>query len=116
MLKFLVAFLMFLAVSTSANAQAGCIDANRTLIYTNQHTSGYWRTNTFFSPSPDCSFIITGGPCTIGTGNGSSSGSLGNRSNTQPCPIDDYIWVMMILFGGLGYFVLRKNAQLLSFS
>ena len=111
MSKLLVSFLLFFVISTSVNAASGCIRASRNRIYTSFQSGINWKSSPFTNSSAGCLFIFTGAACTI-TSNG--SGFLGDTVNPQQCPIDDYIWVMMIIFGGLGYFVLRKNALKLS--
>ena len=109
MLKFLVAFLLFFVVSRSANAISGCINASRSTIYTNFQSGTTWKSNQFSNASP-CLYIYTGAPCTI---SGIGSGQLGDTANPRECPIDDYIWVMMILFGGVGFYIIRqKNMRL----
>ncbi len=108
MLKLLIAFILFLAFSISVNAGPGCINASRDLIYTNyQNGQQYWR-GTPTPSSPGCLFISTGGVCSIGS-NGANNGLLGDTTNVQECPIDDYIWLMIPLIGGLGYYTLRKK-------
>ena len=109
MLKYLIAFLLFFVVSTSVNATVGCIRTTRTTIYTNLRSGTQYNSSPGnIAAGPGCLFIFTGGPCTIRSG--IAGGFFGDTVNPQECPIDDYIWVMMILFGGLGYFALRKNA------
>ena len=113
MLKFLIAFLLFFVVSTSANAVQGCIDVTRTEIHTTfQNGQQYWRTS-FTASSPGCLFVYTGAVCSIGA-NFANNGQLGDTANPQQCPIDDNISVLTIIFGGLGYFALRKNVLKLS--
>ena len=109
MLKFLVTFLLFFVVSTSANAVQGCIDGTRTKIHTTfQNGQQYWRTS-FTASSPGCLYVYTGAVCSIGV-NFANNGFLGDDANPQQCPIDDHVSVLTILFGCIGYFVLSKNA------
>ena len=112
MFRFFIAFLLFFLVSTSSNAVTGCIDGARTAIYTSLSTNGkYWQ-GTPASSGAGCFFIYTGGGCKIGNV-ASNNGLLGDDSNPKQCPIDDYVWVMMILFGGVGFYIIRqKNMRL----
>lgn len=112
MFKFFAAFSLFLIISTTSTAITGCIDVARTRIYTNQHPSGYWRTNTFSTAQSGCFYVYTGAICSIGF-IGANNGYLGDTSNPQECPIDDYIWIMVVLVGDLGYCIIRRrNMQL----
>lgn len=108
MFRYLIAFLLFFLVSTSSNAAPGCVNAAKNIIYTNTHPSGYWRSNSGVNASAGCFYYTSGTVCSIGSV-GANNGLLGDTSNPLECPIDDYIGIMMILFTGLGYFVLRKN-------
>ena len=112
MQRFLVAFLLFILISTSASAVPGCINASRTAIHTSLHPSGkYWQ-NSSTSSSPGCLYVYTGGICSIGSQN-ANNGMLGDTANPQECPIDDYVWVMVALLGGLGFYIIRqKNMRL----
>ncbi len=107
MQKVLFAFLLVFLVCTSVNAATGCVNASRTIIYTTSHPSGYWRSNSGVNAPNGCLYNTSGTPCNI-QGGAANEGLLGDDTSIA-CPIDDYVWVMMILFGGLGYFVLRKN-------
>ena len=112
MSKFFIAFLLFFSVSTLVNATVGCIRTDRSTIYTSLRSGTQYNASPAIAAGAGCLFIFTGGACTIRSGIG--AGFLGDTANPKECPIDDYIWVMMILFGGLGYYVLRKNAPKLS--
>jgi hypothetical protein len=35
-------------------------------------------------------------------------------NNCVPLPLDDYIWVMILAAGGIGYYILKKNKLALS--
>lgn len=112
MFRFIIAFLLFFLVSTSSNAVPGCVNGARNAIHTSLHPSGkYWQ-NSSTSSSPGCLYFYTGGICSIGSQN-ANNGMLGDTANPQECPIDDYIWIMMILLGALGfYFIRQKNVHL----
>lgn len=108
MLKFLTLFLLACVLSISANAATGCVNASRTTIYTSfQNGQQYWRTSPSTSSSPGCFFVYTGGVCSIGSF-GANNGYLGD-TNVEECPIDDYVWIMIALLGGLGYLVIRQR-------
>ena len=114
MSKFLVAFSILCLFSFTANAAAGCINAARNRIYTSQHPSGYWRTNSSSTSTAGCLYVYTGGICSIGSV-GANNGYLGDTVNAQECPIDDYAGVMVVLFGALSYFIIRRtNTRLVS--
>ena len=111
MVKFFIVFLFVFIMSVSLRAATGCVpNSNTTRIHTSYNSStGNYRANTFSTLGVGCAwnFISPSTACNVGSGVG--AGFLAVDS-PQFCPIDDYIWVLMILFGGLGYFVLRKNA------
>ena len=114
MLKFSFIFFAVFFFSISVKATVGCIITSRSTIYTNfRNGTTYNASPGNFNSDPGCLFIFTGGACTI---RNTGTGFFGDTVNPQECPIDDYIWVMMILSGGIGYFVLRKNALKLNFA
>ena len=116
MLKFSFVFLAVFFFSISVQAVTGCVSANKSTIYTNLRSGTIYNSSTVSTPGSGCFYITTATACTIRFSSSNQvPGSLGDDT-TQLCPIDDYIWVMMILFGGLGYYVLRKNALKLNFS
>lgn len=113
MIKFLIGFLIFIFISTSSSATTGCIDASKALIYTSyQSGQNYYRSSVSTPSSPGCLFASTGGICSIG-GPGANNGLLGD-TNLEECPIDDYAWLILLLFGGLGFVHLRKKNLILN--
>ena len=109
MLKFLITFFLFSLTVILANAQLGCIDGAGAIHTSYQNVSKGYYTAPAYPPSSGCSFVRDGGGCKI---NSVSGFSLGNRT-IEECPIDDYIWVMIALFGGVGFYIIRqKNMRL----
>ena len=112
MLKILICFLLFIFVSGSVEAATGCVNANRTIIYSSYNTKkNHWLLNSA-SPVPNgCFYYTSGTTCNI-EGGVANEGLLGDTSNLE-CPIDDYIWVMVVLIGGVGFYIIRqKNIRL----
>jgi hypothetical protein len=90
MLRYLILLFFALLLSAEVNATAGCVDAAKTTIYTSQHPSGYYRTNSFNSSAAGCYYYYSGAICSIGSA-GANNGYMGDTSNVQLCPIDDYV-------------------------
>lgn len=105
MFKFLIIVLLFSLGLTSANAQTGCIDGSGKIHTSYKNAAQGYNANPSYAPSSGCSYIPTGGGCKIG---GASGFFLGNQGQ-ESCPIDDYVWVLATLLGGLGFYFIRKK-------
>jgi hypothetical protein len=108
MLRYLILLFFALLLSAEVNATAGCVDAAKTTIYTSQHPSGYYRTNSFNSSAAGCYYYYSGAICSIGSA-GANNGYMGDTSNVQLCPIDDYVWIIIAVLGGFGYWTIRQR-------
>ncbi|TKC05710.1 hypothetical protein FA048_18535 [Pedobacter polaris] len=115
MLKFIAFFLFFIFTSIQSKAATGCVpNANKTRIYTKRDggpSSTIYKSSPFSTANSGCLYVGSS-PCTI---TGVGAGTLGDTTLVA-CPIDDYIWLLMISFGGLGYFALRKKPMIFHYS
>jgi hypothetical protein len=108
MLKYLSLLVFVLLICNEVNATPGCVDAAQTRIYTNTHPSGYYRTNAFNTSNSGCYYYYSGAMCSIGSA-GANNGYMGDTANVQLCPMDDYVWVILAVLGGFGYWTIRQR-------
>ena len=121
MVKFIFSFLFLVFAFLSSKATVyGCVPNSNTVVNYTTLVSGttFSKTGTIVNLGPGCAWIwrIPSTACTVnGTGTGSGAGFQG-VDTPQFCPIDDYVWLIMIIFGGLGYVYVRQKKHHLSFS
>ncbi len=110
-----------------AQADYGCNTGN--LIYPNARGTNdangdprYYNTNPitirWWDQDPNCGirsnkiYTRTSGDdnCAVdGTNTGVVYYYNPNDNNCIPLPLDDYVWVMILAMGGIGYYILRKK-------
>lgn len=103
-------FLCLVLISSTVFAVNGCYISNTGVIYTSQ-IGGSGKYNA--SPSQ----IIGTGACLIGVSGGACTvnnvpGTTGDYSLSY-CPIDDYIWLLIIASSLAGYGFLQKKILIL---
>ncbi|MBB2147258.1 hypothetical protein GM921_17285 [Pedobacter sp. LMG 31464] len=92
-------------MSISAKAIDGCVsNTDQSKIYTTKSGSKY-KTTPFTLLGAGCTWIFTSGTCKISP---NISGKLAFPT-VQSCPIDDYVWVILLFFGALGFVHVRKR-------
>ncbi|MFA6277337.1 MAG: hypothetical protein WC622_11340 [Pedobacter sp.] len=111
MFKFLITLLVAFGLISSANAATGCIlTSNKTKIYTSLISGTNYRSTTSSTSPAGCTYKQTGGSCTVAN---AGPALLGTTTNLE-CPIDDYVWLIMLTLGGLGFVYIRKKNLILN--
>jgi hypothetical protein len=110
MLKCIIFLLPIALLSINVKAATGCVlTSNKSKIYTKKNGgagSTDYRTTNVSTATAGCVYAQTATSCTVG---GSGPGFLGDTTILN-CPIDDYAWLILLLFGGLGFLHVRKKA------
>ncbi|MFI5450539.1 hypothetical protein ACHMWN_00100 [Pedobacter sp. UC225_61] len=112
MLKFIVFLLTISLLSVTVKAATGCVlNSNLTKIYTKKNggaSSTDYRTTNVSTALSGCVYAQTTTSCTV---DGSGPGFLGDTTVLN-CPIDDYVWLVLLFFGGFGFVHVRNKAWL----
>ena len=104
--------LIFLSFS-SETCYAGCLSGN--IYYSGGPVLGYWNTGIFNA----CGWSRTGGTsgiCNIYLGgnvfdpNNYTTGTNGNYVSIVSCPLDAYIWLLILPIVSLGFHYMRRKS------
>lgn len=110
MLKyFFILFLIFI-ITYQSYAGVGCVvgSTNYTKL---KNGNTYRKSGTKVTLGVGCAwYYATPSACTVDGGVGAG---LRAYDTPQSCPIDDYVGLIIIAFGGLGYFFIKKKNSLL---
>lgn len=121
-------FSLFMVLASSSYATTGCLIGSS--LYTSSNGAGSGKTYYDNSPSINASgFCLRNGTTTslcqtrswFGFGsfgfwiNGDNGiqGDYGANNPPAYCPIDDYVWVLVLGFGLVGFYFMRKNLQII---
>lgn len=108
MQKFLIAIVLFLIIYSFSNAQTGCVrTALPTRIYTSLISGTSYRSTTFTDASAGCQYALTANTCSV---SGFTGTAFKGQVGVVNCPLDNDIWEITVLLGGIGCLVIRKNA------
>jgi hypothetical protein len=114
MLKSITFILIIALLSIKVKAATGCVlTSDKSKIYTKKNGgagSTDYRTTNVSTALSGCVYKQTTTSCTVG---GSGPGFLGDTTVLN-CPIDDYVWLILLLFGGLGFVHIRNKNWLKS--
>lgn len=113
----------FIIISFNVNSQTvyrGCKTGNSINNYTNNTVLGnpYYATFAYSTIAPSCPRAQTTGS-RIGTCNLTSSGVFGAQGDLYDyiilnppidCPLDDYIWILILSLSGLGFYYMRSRS------
>ena len=112
MLKFIILLSIIVLISITVRAATGCVlTSDKSKIYTKKNggaSSIDYRTTNVSTALSGCVYAQTTTSCTVG---GSGPGFLGDTVVLN-CPIDDYIWLILLFFGGLGFVNVRNKCLL----
>ncbi len=118
MYKFLYSLLfsgILIISSASAQQQTGCLLPNGFLHYTVNGTSGgktNYNTNpNIASSSVFCIATVVSNPnCRVNKSNNAAFQGTKRTFYLVQCPIDDYIPLIILAIGGVGFFSIRKSS------
>ncbi|MFI5450537.1 hypothetical protein ACHMWN_00090 [Pedobacter sp. UC225_61] len=111
MIKFFIVFLFAFGMVLSVKATTGCIlNSNLTKIYTSVQNGTNYKSNSSSTALAGCTYKQTTSPCTV---SGSGPAFLGDTAILN-CPIDNYTWLILVSFGGLGFVYIRKKNLILN--
>lgn len=112
MFKFIIFLLSIALLSITVKAATGCVlTSNKSKIYTKKNGgagSTDYRTTNVSTALSGCEYAQTTTSCTVG---GSGPGFLGDTVVLN-CPIDNYVWLILLFFGGLGFVHVRNKCLL----
>ena len=111
MFKFFILFIATFGMVISVKATTGCIlSSNLTKIYTSVQNGTNYKSNSSSTALSGCTYKQTTSPCTV---SGSGPAFLGDTAILN-CPIDNYTWLILIFFSGLGFVYVRKKNLVLN--
>ncbi|MFI5450538.1 hypothetical protein ACHMWN_00095 [Pedobacter sp. UC225_61] len=112
MLKFFIVFLVAFGMVISVNGATGCVlNSNLTKIYTSLQSGTTYRSTTSSTALSGCVYKQTTNSCTV---SGLGAGFKGDTTILN-CPIDNYVWLILLSLGGLGFMHIRKKSSLIPF-
>ena len=93
-----------------SKAATGCVlNSNKSKIYTKRSggtSSTIYKTSPSTNATSGCTFVQSTSACTV---SGLGAGFIGNTT-TENCPIDDYVWLILVFFGGIGFVYVRNKS------
>lgn len=99
--------------SYGATSGTGCYIQSTGKIYKTLKSGIEYKTSPTISITGNiCLFNGAGATCKVKISGSFVFGLAGNW-NVLYCPIDDYVWLMLLGFGIIGFSFLRKNSQII---
>jgi len=115
-IRYFLIFLFLLSISYQSKAQSGCYVSSDANIYTSSRSNGTFRYSTGATPILNANCVsVSGTVCDVYdtfiiVRINERSGYLSTYA--FPCPLDNYIWLLILPLGGLGFHYMRKRSLL----
>lgn len=104
--KFYILVFYFFFLSSNSFAYVGCYLSSTGYVYTQMAGAKYKRSGTKYLVGGACRSGASMGPCTV-----NSPDEVGDKGDYDAlyCPIDNYVWILMIGSSLLGLIFIRRK-------